>query len=66
MIIGSSPISKTYNSRKQFLKEAIAPINERWSVKIVPRVRALMRHGDCLMGSNGHSQRRQTVNEYSA
>ena len=47
MIIGSSPISKTYNSRKQFLKEAIAPINERWSVKM-PRMRAFMRHGDCL------------------
>jgi hypothetical protein len=27
-ITGSSPISKTYTSRKQFLEKAIAPINE--------------------------------------
>jgi hypothetical protein len=40
-IIGSSPISKTYTSRKQFLEQAIAPINERLSVKIVPRVQGI-------------------------
>jgi uncharacterized protein len=62
-IIGSSPGSKTYASRKQFLEEIIESLDERLSVKIVPRVGAFMptTTGNCLMGWNGHSQGRQTV-----
>ena len=48
-ITGSSPISKTYASRKQFLEEAIAPLNERLSVKIVPRVRGIYADGDMVI-----------------
>lgn len=48
-ITGSSPISKTYTSRKQFLEEAIAPLNERLSVKIVPRVRGIYADGDTVI-----------------
>jgi uncharacterized protein len=32
-ITGSSPVSKTYASRKQFLEEVIEPLDERLSVK---------------------------------
>jgi len=35
--------------RKQFLEEAIAPINERLSVKIVPRVRGIYVDGDMVI-----------------
>lgn len=48
-ITGSSPISKTYTSRKQFLEEAIAPINERLSVQIVPSVRGIYADGDMVI-----------------
>lgn len=48
-ITGSSPISKTYTSRKQFLEEAIAPLNERLSEKIVPRVRGIYADGDMVI-----------------
>jgi hypothetical protein len=48
-ITGSSPISKTYTSRKQFMEEAIAPINERLSVKIVPSVRGIYADGDMVI-----------------
>ena len=45
-ITGNSPIAKTYNSRQQFLDEAITPINERLSERIVPTRRALSAEGD--------------------
>jgi ketosteroid isomerase-like protein len=48
-IIGNNPVSKTYSSRKQFLEEVIAPLNERLSVKIVPRVRGIYADGDMVI-----------------
>ena len=48
-ITGSSPISKTYTSRQQFLDEAITPINERLSVRIVPKVRGIYADGDMVV-----------------
>lgn len=48
-ITGNSPIAKTYNSRQQFLDEAITPINERLSERIVPTLRALYAEGDMVI-----------------
>jgi len=48
-ITGSSPVSKTYFSRKQFLEEVIAPLNERLSVRIVPKVRGIYADGDMVI-----------------
>jgi len=48
-ITGRSPVSKTYTSRKQFLDEAITPINERLSVRIVPSVRGIYADGDMVI-----------------
>ncbi len=48
-ITGSSPISKTYTSRQQFLDEAITPINERLSARIVPKVRGIYADGDMVV-----------------
>jgi ketosteroid isomerase-like protein len=55
-ITGRSPISKTYTSRKQFLEEAIAPINRRLSRKIVPSLRELYADGDMVIALwDGHA-----------
>lgn len=48
-ITGSSPISKTYTSRQQFLDEAITPINERLSARIIPTVRGIYADGDMVI-----------------
>lgn len=48
-ITGSSPISKTYTSRQQFLDEAITPLNDRLSVKIIPKVRGLYAEDDMVI-----------------
>ncbi|MDX2239288.1 MAG: nuclear transport factor 2 family protein [Leptolyngbyaceae cyanobacterium bins.302] len=48
-ITGRSPISKTYTSREKFLEEAIAPLNDRLSVGIVPRVRGIYAEGDMVI-----------------
>lgn len=48
-ITGNSPISKVYTGRQQFLDEAIAPINERLSQKIVPTLRGLYADGDMVI-----------------
>jgi len=48
-ITGSSPVSKTYTSRQQFLDEAIIPINERLSARIIPTVRGIYADGDVVI-----------------
>jgi ketosteroid isomerase-like protein len=48
-ITGRSPISKTYTSRRQFLDEAITPINERLSMRIVPTLRGIYADGDTVI-----------------
>jgi uncharacterized protein len=48
-ITGTSPVSKTYTSRKQFLDEVIAPLSARLSKQITPKVRALYADGDTVI-----------------
>jgi hypothetical protein len=48
-ITGTSPTSKTYTSRKQFLDEVIAPLSTRLSKQITPKVRALYADGDTVV-----------------
>jgi len=48
-ITGTSPISKTYTSRKQFLDEVVAPLSARLSKQITPQVRALYADGDTVI-----------------
>ena len=45
-IVGSSPLSKTYHSKKEFLDEVINPLNSRMSTALVPTVRGLYADGD--------------------
>lgn len=55
-ITGRSPIARTYNSRRQFLQDAIEPINLRLSKKIVPTLRELYAEGDMVIALwDGHA-----------
>jgi uncharacterized protein len=48
-ITGKSPISKRYYGRKQFMEEAIAPLNERLSQLIVPTLSGIYADGDMVI-----------------
>lgn len=48
-ITGTSPLSKTYTSKKQFMDEVINPLNKRLSKKIVPTVIGLYADGNVVV-----------------
>lgn len=48
-ITGSTPFSKIYTSKKQFLDEVIIPLNERLKSKIKPTVRNIYEDGDMVI-----------------
>jgi uncharacterized protein len=48
-INGSTPLSKTYPNKQQFLAEVINPLNQRLSKKIIPTVRSLYAEGDVVI-----------------
>jgi hypothetical protein len=48
-ITGTSPLSKTYTSKKQFMEEVIHPLNARLSKKITPKVQRLYADGDWVV-----------------
>ncbi|WP_225871044.1 nuclear transport factor 2 family protein [Pedobacter frigiditerrae] len=48
-ITGSTPLSKTYVSKKQFMDEVIIPLNDRLSKKITPKVTGLYADGNIVV-----------------
>jgi len=48
-ITGSSPLSKTYHSKKEFIDEVIGPFNARMSKPLVPTIRGLYADGDTVI-----------------
>ena len=48
-IVGSSPLSKTYHSRQEFLDQVIGPFNARMATPLVPAVRGLYADGDMVI-----------------
>lgn len=48
-ITGTNPIAKTYTSPKQFMDEAIVPLNKKLQVKIVPKVLSIVAEGDMVV-----------------
>jgi uncharacterized protein len=48
-IVGSSPLSKTYHSRQDFLDEVIHPFNARMMKPLVPTVRGIFADGDMVI-----------------
>lgn len=47
-ITGSTSLSKTYTSKKQFMDEVIDPLNVRLAKRIVPHVNAIYVDGDIV------------------
>jgi uncharacterized protein len=48
-IVGNSPVSKTYNSRQEFMDNVINPFNARLSRRLIPTVRAIYADGDTVI-----------------
>ena len=48
-IVGRSLVSKTYDSREDFMREVIRPFNARMSVPLRPEVRNLYADGDTVI-----------------
>jgi uncharacterized protein len=48
-IVGSSPLSKTYHSRQEFLDQVINPFNARMATPLIPTVRGLYADGDTVI-----------------
>ena len=48
-IVGSSPLSKTYQGTKAFLDEVIHPFNARLRTPLVPTVRDIFADGDAVI-----------------
>lgn len=48
-IVGSSPLSKTYRSKQQFIDEVITPFNARVKSPLVPTVRGLYADADTVI-----------------
>jgi ketosteroid isomerase-like protein len=48
-ITGSTPYSKVYRNKKEFLEEVIVPLNKKLSVKIKPTVRNLYQDGNTVI-----------------
>lgn len=48
-ITGTSPISRMYRNKKEFIEQAIEPLNKRLKKKIVPTVRKLYAEGDTVI-----------------
>ena len=48
-IVGSSPLSKTYQSKEEFLDKVIGPFNARMAKPLVPTIRGLYADGDMVI-----------------
>jgi hypothetical protein len=48
-IVGNSPVSRTFTSRKEFLDVVITPFNARLSKRLVPTVRGVYADGEMVI-----------------
>jgi ketosteroid isomerase-like protein len=48
-IVGTSPLSKTYRSKQEFLDQVITPFNARMAKPLVPTVRGIYADGDMVI-----------------
>ncbi len=48
-IVGNSPMSRAYNSKKEFIDEVITPFGARMSKRFIPKVRGLYADGDMVI-----------------
>ena len=48
-VVGNTPVSRTYNSRQEFLDAVIDPFNARLSSRLIPTVRGIYADGDMVI-----------------
>jgi ketosteroid isomerase-like protein len=48
-VAGTSPVSKTYHSRREFLDHVIDPFNARFAARVIPTVRGIYADGDMVI-----------------
>lgn len=48
-IVGSAPVSRTYNSKQEFMDMVIKPFNARLSRRLIPTVRRIYADGDTVI-----------------
>ena len=48
-IVGNCPVSRTFNSKQEFLDVVINPFNARLSARLVPTVRGIYADGDMVI-----------------
>jgi len=48
-IVGSSPVSKVFSSKQEFLDEVVTPFNARLVRRFIPTVRAIYADGDMVI-----------------
>lgn len=48
-ITGSSPFSKTYTGKQQFINETVTPLTSRLAKPIVPKIRGVYADGDVVI-----------------
>jgi uncharacterized protein len=48
-IVGNTPVSKTYQSKREFIDQVITPFSARLSKRLIPTVRGLYADGDMVI-----------------
>ena len=48
-IVGNAPVSRTYNSKQEFMDVVIKPFNARMSRRLIPTVRRIYGDGDTVI-----------------
>src|ERR1700733_8603258 len=48
-IVGSSPLSKTYQGKQEFIDQVIGPFNARMAKPLVPTIRGIYAAGDMVI-----------------
>jgi uncharacterized protein len=48
-IVGNAPVSRTYNSKQEFMDAVIKPFNARMSRRLIPSVRRIYAEGDTVI-----------------
>jgi uncharacterized protein len=48
-IVGNAPVSRTYDSKQEFLDTVIKPFNARLSQRLIPKVRQIYADGDTVI-----------------
>lgn len=48
-IVGNAPVSRTYNTKQEFMDAVIKPFNARMSTRLIPSVRRIYAEGDTVI-----------------